>query len=205
MFPEASNNMAVAASLGLVNPMQPQHLPEVEDVDEAQRKFKVACVTNDEPANDAIHIYTEPMCGGVLSEAGTYDNKAKDVLFVRVSSAGMQSTVQTPIKIDEYNVEIPVQRKNMPDLIEQLIPTGNADVKKAFRDKVETQLKNNYGAHCDYDVFNSAFKAMVPADEGWTVNVSVQPPFQFAKMSETLFLASPGAVDAFVVFRLLRE
>lgn len=133
----------------------------------------------------------------------TFDKKTTDVLFVRVSI--MQSTVQTPIKIDECNVEIPVRRKNMPDFIEQWIPASSPDVKTAFRNKVEAQLKSVYGDHFDYDVLNSAFKAMAPANEEWTVNVSVQPPFQFAKMSDMILISWPGAADTFILFPLIRE
>ena len=117
----------------------------------------------------------------------------------------MQSAVQMPIKVDDYNVEIPVSRNNMPDLVEQLIPQANDATKTVFRETLGTQLTSNYGAHFDYDMINNAFKAMVPESESWTVEVSVQPPFQFGKMSDTMFLKSPGAVDAFVVFPLLRE
>jgi hypothetical protein len=117
----------------------------------------------------------------------------------------MQSAVQMPVKVDDYNVEIPVSRTNMGDLVEQLIPAATDDAKTAFRTMVGNQLTINYGAHFDYDMINNAFKAMVPESESWTVEVSVQPPFQFGKMSETMFLKSPGAVDAFVVFPLLRE
>ena len=145
------------------------------------------------------------MCGGVLSEAGIFDNKSKNALFVRVSSAGMQSTVQKPVRIDDYNVEIPVSRKNMSDLVEQLIPAAQPETRKAFREKVGGQLTEKYGAHFDYDMLNTAFRAMVPENENWTIEVSVQPPFQFGKMSDTLILMSPGSVDAFAIFPLVRE
>lgn len=201
------NNMQVSSSMGVSTGTGTQAAAPAaaEEEEEDPRFFKVQCVAGENEGNDPTHTYTEPMCGAVLSEAGTYDSKTKNALIVRVSSAGMQSTVQKPIKVDDYNVEIPVSRNNMSDLVEQLIPAAPDETKTTFREMVGKQLTSNYGAHFDYDMINNAFKAMVPESESWTVEVSVQPPFQFGKMSDTMFFMSPGAVDAFAVFPLLRE
>jgi hypothetical protein len=206
---EAQNNLALSKSIGLVGAGQfgaatePQ-APAAEEEGEVERAFKVACITGDEASQD-VHTYTEPMCGAVLAEAATYDNKSKDVLIVRVSSAGLECAVGEPVKVDPYTVTIPVTRTNRDDFIHQLLP-GASDEKRAQQVTIaEQKIKAAFGDHFDYQVLNNAFNAMVPQRESWTVEVTVNPPFLFGNLKQAVMFKAPNAVDGLVLFPLEKE
>ena len=152
-----------------------------------------------------MHYYTEPMCGAVLSEAATYDNKSKDVLIVRVSSAGLECSVGEPAKVDPHTVSIPVTRKNRPDFIYQLLPEASDMKRKEATDKAEKLIKDKFGDHFDYSVLNAAFNAMVPQEESWMVEVTVKPPFRFANLKDCVMFKAPNAVDGLALFPLEKE
>lgn len=168
------------------------------------RAFKVACITSDEASVDA-HTYTEPMCGAVLSEAATYDNKSKDVLIVRVSSAGLECTVGEPVKVDPRMVIIPVTRTNRGDFIYQLLPESSEAKRTAQVAATEQTIKAAFGEHFDYQVLNNAFNAMVPQKESWTVEVTVNPPFLFGNLKQSIMFKAPNAVDGLALFPLEKE
>ncbi len=144
-------------------------------------------VTGDSVSQDE-HTYAEPMCGAVLSEVATYDTNSKDVLIVRVSSAGLESSVEVPKKIASYTVQIPVSRTNPKDFVHQLLPTASDNK----RDLVKQDASERLLAHFDYEVFNNALNAMVPEQESWTVKVTLNPPFLFGNMMDTMFKAPPN-------------
>jgi hypothetical protein len=145
------------------------------------------------------------MCGAVLSEAATYDNHSKDVLIVRVSSAGLESSVGEPQKIDPYTVHIPVTRMNRGDFVHQLLPTASDKKRSSAVTETDARIRATFGAHFDYEVLNNAFNAMVPQEESWIVEVTLNPPFLFGNMKDTLMFKAPNAVDGLALFPLDKE
>ena len=204
---EAQGNLAVANSLGLAGSQfgaaVDQQAAEENDED-ASRAFKVACITSDRASHDE-HTYTEPMCGAVLSEAATYDDKSKDVLIVRVSSAGLECTVGEPIKVDPYTVNIPVTRINRGDFIHQLLPEASEAQRERQVAATDATIKTMFGNHFDYQVLNNAFNAMVPQQESWTIEVTVNPPFLFGNLKQSVMFKAPNAVDGLALFPLEKE
>jgi hypothetical protein len=197
----------VAKSLGLASGQFGAGVdqPPVEQNDEeVPRAFKVTCITGDEASQDE-HTYTEPMCGAVLSEAATYDNKSKDVLIVRVSSAGLECMVGEPVKVDPYTVNIPVTRINRGDFIYQLLPEASDVLRAKQVAATEKTIKEAFGDHFDYQVLNNAFNAMVPQKEAWTVEVTVNPPFLFGNLKQSVMFKAPNAVDGLALFPLEKE
>ncbi len=145
------------------------------------------------------------MCSAVLAEAATYDSKSKDVLIVRVSSAGLECTVGEPVKVDPYTVTIPVTRINRSDFIYQLLPEASDATRKTQTAMTESKIKAAFGDHFDYQVLNNAFNAMVPQTESWTVEVTVNPPFLFGNLKQCLMFKAPKAVDGLALFPLEKE
>jgi hypothetical protein len=197
--------MAVASSLGLAGNQFLAGAPvEEQNVEDVARSFKVECVTGDVQSLD-VHTYSEPMCGAVLSEAATYDNNSKDVLIVRVSSAGLECTVGEPVKVDPYTVNLPVTRINRSDFIHQLLPEAS-EVQRAKKVAATDQMiKDLFGSHFDYQVLNNAFNTMVPERETWTIEVTVNPPFLFGNLKQSIVYKAPNSVDALALFPLEKE
>ena len=100
---EAQSNSAIARDLGL-NPPAFGAFPSTSGAGEAMdddfggRGFAITALVEENMEQDE-HTYQHPMCGGVLSKAGTFDEAAKSTLIVRVSSAGLESRVG---KVDWY-------------------------------------------------------------------------------------------------------
>jgi hypothetical protein len=125
---DAQSNMAISRSIGLaprladatVYGLEGNNALDDDALDGYDRPFRItALVDETEVSGD---IYRHPMCGGVLSTAGSFDQAAKNVLIVRVSSAGLESTVGALKKVDAYTVHIPVTRINRLDFVHQLNP-----------------------------------------------------------------------------------
>ncbi len=194
--------MAVASSLGLA----PASIGDVAPMDTSPESLApfFICALVDDDAGEAL-TYRHPMCGGVLSTAGAFDSRTKNVLIVRVSSAGLESSVGEPKKLDPYTVEIPVTRINRPDFVHQLLP--NKDEAARARRVAETnkQIRATFGRHFDYDVLNRAFQAMVPESEQWTIQATVNAPYMFGNMKETFMFRAPNAVDVLALFPLELE
>lgn len=200
--------MEVSRSLGLAPP-----LPDVEafggDRDsgggDAGSAFRITALVDDDAMEDDPRVYRHPMCGGVLSTAGSFDNAAKNVLIVRVSSAGLESSVGEPKKLDQYTVQIPVTRVNRPDFVHQLLPTASEHTRETRVGSTDELIRKTFGAHFDYNVLNAAFQAMVPEQESWTIEASVSQPYMFGNMKDTIMFRAPNAVDALALLPLELE
>jgi hypothetical protein len=94
---EAQTNSTIARDLGLNNPSFGAFSGTATTVEGADdefrgRGFSITALVEENMEQDE-HTYQHPMCGGVLSKSGTYDDFAKSTLIVRVSSAGLESRV----------------------------------------------------------------------------------------------------------------
>ncbi len=92
---------------------------------------------------------------------------------MRVSSAGPESSVDVPKKINSYTVHIPVSRTNRDDFVYQLLPLGSEQKRAATKVQTDERIKKAFGAHFEYELLNAAFSAMVPEQESWTVEVTL--------------------------------
>lgn len=193
--------MSVARSLGLGG--GPIEEEEAIDFDEeeraAARGFSLDVLSSPSPN---VAIQTSPMCGGVLSEGAVYDAKSHTVIIIRVSSAGMESMVGMPVKVDEATFEIPVHRQNQTDFVTQLMPDSPEEVTTQKREELNSKLQNLFGSHVDYDALNNAFKALVPETEKWTVQVTIEEPYIIGDVSKALVCKAKGAIDAMVIVPL---
>lgn len=202
---EANTNMKVAATLGL-NPIpfggdRDELEEEAEEL--AARGFNITAVSMSQP--DDPTVFSDPLAGGVLNESSTFDTKQTSVLVVRVASAGQGSMVSAPTKVDSTTMEVVVSRLNQRDFAQQLHPEAEEEVVQANREKMDTTLKTLYGDHMDYSLLNNAFRALAPENESWTVRITVDEPYAFGDIQKVLVCKAPNAVDAMIIFPLVRE
>jgi hypothetical protein len=172
---------------------------------ELKQVFQVECLAGADDDEGDEYTYREPMCGAVFSPAAHFDDSSKDLLIVRVSSAGLESEVGEPRKVDAYTVHIPVTRTNRDDFVHQLLPMASQQRREALIKETDQNLRQAYGDHCSYSVLNRAFNALVPTRESWIICVRVKPPYVFAHMKGSMTFKAPNAVDAMVTFPLDKE
>jgi hypothetical protein len=116
---DAQSNMAIASSLGLASGVVGDVAP-MDTSAEPMTPFSITAVV-DEDVGDEL-TYRHPMCGGVLSTAGAFDNRSKNVLIVRVSSAGLESSVGEPKKVDRTRSRFRYCASTVPTLCTSCCP-----------------------------------------------------------------------------------
>ncbi len=149
-----------------------------------------------------------PLVGAVLVEANQFDPSASSVLVVRCSGAGLASKVANPIKVDERTAQFQVTRVNKPDVaawIHANNPRVSDDDLEQHRKESNDLLKNKYGNHMGYEVLNTAFRALVPTNESWTVTVQVMPPYLLGELDNAIVFCDKSQVDILATLPLVKE
>ena len=216
----AKNNGAVARSIG-VSPSIPFDGADADGVADANdglggagtpgglsemeqaRGFTLNIVPDD--VNEDPRTERRPLCGAVLVEAGQFDPHSTTVLIARVSSAGLGSKVEATRKVNERTVEVHVSRENKNDLVQQMKPKGAEDELDTVRKDVEDTCTAKFGKHVDYEVLNTAFRALVPVNEGWTFSASVLPPYLIGDIKDVIMIRAGDWVDAMMIIPLIKE
>jgi hypothetical protein len=203
---EASTNKQVAASIGLGlddDDDDDNGEENMEQPAEVERDFLCEVVLD--PAvqvSSDQRVMEHPMIGAVMLKRGNFDAKGKDVLIVRIPAVGLGATVGSPTKINDQCVEIPVRRSNQPDFVRQLDPAVTEERHGQLVTMVNSQVTALYGAHCDYDVINTAFQAMAPRVESWIARVTVLTPYLLGDLKDVLVYSAKNAADALILVPL---
>ena len=153
-------------------------------------------------------VERRPLVGAVLVEANQFDPLAQSVLVVRCSGAGLASKVEKPVKMDERSVEFRIVRMNKPD-VASWIHANNQRVSEEdlveYRNNARDLLKNKYGNHMGYEVLNTAFQALVPGIEEWSVVVKVLPPYMFGELDNSILFCDETQIDILATLPLIKE
>lgn len=154
-------------------------------------------------------MQSSPNVSAVLIETTVFDEEQSSFLIVRVPAAGEGAVVEAPQYVPDPTglatvATVRVTRSNPPDALRAILPKLNTMAKQQrFREKLE--LSRRYGQHMTYQVLNSAYQAMAPQEEGWTVRIMVNSPFHFGDIENVTVVTSSGARDSLMIFPLERE
>jgi hypothetical protein len=201
---EVQGNRKVARSMGL-DPASFGDSGAPEDLKELdiERKFEVSIAVDDNA--ESKHVSFHPLGSAVLIKAGTFDASSKTTLVVRVPGSGKQSRVEAPIKTGPNTLEITVARKNEADFVAQLFPEIVDEERDGYKEKVDRTIRNDYGAHFEYNVLNNAFMAMAPREERWTVVITVHSPYRIGDLKKVHQYISEGSSDSLTIVPLETE
>jgi len=210
----AENNSAASSMLNLKSVEKADNIDLDEDEDFSdltERKFEVSVESDPEMlfTEDASLFITSPMCSAALLEGARCDKDQTTILFVRVPSAGQFSLVGEPEFVQNSGlppteVLIKVSRKNMADLVEQILPPGSTFAQlEHYRQKLE--LEKSFGQHMSYEVVNNCYKFLAPPTEEWTVRAKIKEPYHFADITKAFILSSCDGRDCVFLFPLERD
>jgi hypothetical protein len=169
------------------------------------RAFCVDCAAGIDLSGD-FAASSQPTCGGVFIEGNEFDEKAKTCLIVRVAKGGHNTNIGVPVRETARRVTILVTRTNAPDFVSQLVDPITEDVKKTeLRVSVARQVQDKFGGHFDYELLNNAFRRMVPEAEEWTIEVTLQDPWLFGQLKDSLQFTARDAMDTLFMFPVEKE
>jgi len=207
---DANVNLTVARSLGVRSAFDDSESNAPSDAASPSLEqalgftIDVALSDNDVDAR----VERRPLVGAVLVEANQFDPLAQSVLVVRCSGAGLASKVDRPVKMDERTVEFRILRKNQPD-VASWIHANNQGVSDEelveYRNNARDLLKHKYGHHMGYEVLNTAFQALVPNVEEWSVTVKVLPPYMFGELDNSILFCDKSQIDILATLPLIKE
>jgi hypothetical protein len=207
----ANANLVISRSLGVKSGFEgddsnPPAELQAAEAEQAVLGFSIDVALSDGDVDP--RTARRPLIGGVLVEANQFDPRASSVLVVRCSGAGLSSKVATPTKMDERTMQFEITRMNKPDVAEW-IHANNPRVTEAelvqYRKDSSDLLMNKFGNHMGYEVLNTAFRALVPNVEGWTVTVQVMPPYMFGEIDNAVIFCDKSQIDILAALPLIKE
>jgi len=207
---EGQANATVARTIGLNGPSATASAylagtaeEAGQEQDQAERCFSVFCDVPQEEDDDEKVQKDNPLCAAVLVRKGAFDEDASDLLVVHVQGTGDGSKVGSPEMLDNNTVRIPVVRQNSDSFMGQLVPVGVPPERlEQFKREVELNLSGAFGKHMDLGVLDNAFRAMVPMEEKWFIEVTVAEPYHFKKLKKSRLFRHPNNIDVLGVFPL---
>ena len=161
----------------------------------------------DEEGEDDVRVQRDnPLCSAVFCKKAEFDSKGTDLLIVHVQGAGPGSVVEPPVRVSPTEVRIPVRRSNMKTFISQMVPAGVPPERLLqFEQEVSMTLKDAFGNHTDLQLLDNAFRALVPEQEKWFVEVTVKDPYKFKKIKKSRTFCHPNGIDVLSVLPLETE
>lgn len=211
---EGQENGDIARSMGLNGPSGDAQAymrghAEPDDAEEVveEREFSIECIVPEVEGFDNVHVQKDnPLCSAVFCKKAEFDAKGADLLVVRVLAAGPGSQVGQPKLVDSSTVRIPVTRANANSFISQMTPVGVSEERMGqFKTEVSSSLSDAFGKHVDVAMLDNAFRAMVPRQESWYIEATMQEPYRFRKMKKSRTICHPNGIDIMCIFPLETE